>query len=535
MDGVATVAPSGAHLLLATLQSRGTRYLFGVPGHGAYPIYDALCDFPELVPVVGRHEQSSLFSALAYAWASGTTAVATSVPEAGLTNAATGLLEATNTQARLLFVIEANPMHSDVLRAVARHYRRVDTSDELVPGIHALMDQLEGGRPGAAVLEVASMVLTDPVVGVPPAPHQRAAPPAIPVAEVAEAASILAGANRCVILVGATALAADAGASVLRLAEGLNAPVFVDGLTKGLLPEDHPLALGRGWTPSGPGGQLLREAEAVLVIGAPLATGQVSARWDPQMALGDPARQMVLVDWDDQEQEPLPARLRLRGAVPGILAALADAVPQGTRATGFPAARLAEVRHWAWDYAETRVPWSLGFFQGVCGAMPRDGILLLDSLVGLWFDRLYPAFGPATVRFPFGTGTLGFGVPAAVGAKLARPECEVVVVAGDGAFLYNPQELATMLLLRQKLTIVIANDGSYGAIKHNMTERFGRATAYTLANPDFVRLGEAFGMRARRLASSDEVGEALAEALAGEQSTLIEVPLELRPPRAFYE
>src|SRR5688572_3007250 len=86
-------ARTGAHLLLTALQARGTRYLFGVPGHGAYPIYDALSDLPSLTPVVGRHEQSSLFSALGYAWASGRVAVATSVPEAGLTNAATGLLE----------------------------------------------------------------------------------------------------------------------------------------------------------------------------------------------------------------------------------------------------------------------------------------------------------------------------------------------------------------------------------------------------------------------------------------------------------
>ena len=83
--------------------------------------------------------------------------------------------------------------------------------------------------------------------------------------------------------------------------------------------------------------------------------------------------------------------------------------------------------------------------------------------------------------------------------------------------------------------MVVANDDGYGAIKHNMGERFGRATAYQLANPDFVRLGEAFGMRARRLASPDEVGGALAEALAGERSTLLEVPLELKPPRRFYE
>jgi acetolactate synthase-1/2/3 large subunit len=176
----------------------------------------------------------------------------------------------------------------------------------------------------------------------------------------------------------------------------------------------------------------------------------------------------------------------------------------------------------------------LPFARGLRAALPSDAILLLDSMIGLWLDRLFPALTPRSVRFPFGTGTLGYGLPAAVGAKLAHPEREVVVVAGDGAFLYNPQELATMMRYGQKLTVVVANDNSYAAIKHTMTETFGRATAHALVNPDFVRLGEAFGMRAVRLTSPDDIAGALTEALGGERSTLIEVPLELRPPRQFY-
>jgi thiamine pyrophosphate-dependent acetolactate synthase large subunit-like protein len=420
-----------------------------------------------------------------------------------------------------------------VLRAVARHHRRVEAPDDLAPAVHALLDQLEFGRPGAAVLEVATGVLTGRAAGRADPGRRATVPPAAPSGDVAAAARLLAHADRCVILAGATAAAARGGASVRALAEALRAPVFVDGLARGLLPEDHPLALGHSWTPGGPGARLLRDADAALVIGAPLAGGQAGAPWDPRMAQA--ARQLVLVDWDEQDQGPLPARVRLRGDVPGILRALAGAAAGRAPATGFPAARLEEVRRWAWDYAAERVPWALPFFRGLRAALPGDAILLLDSLVGLWLDRLYPALGPATVRFPYGTGTLGFGVPAAVGAKLARPAREVVAVAGDGAFLYNPQELATMLLLGQKLTVIVADDGGYGAIKHNMAERFGRATAHALANPDFVRLGEAFGMRARRLASPDEVGRALAEALAGERSTLLAVPLELKPPRRFYE
>lgn len=528
---------TGAHLLLSTLRERGTRYLFGVPGHGAYPIYGAITDFPDLTPVVGRHEQSSLFSALAYAWASGQVAVATSVPEAGLTNAATGLLEATWAQERLLFLIEENRIHRDIARSIARHYRVAESPEGMVGDLQLLFNQLEQGRPGAAILEVPTAVLTAKCEAGQSLPG-LAAEPVLP-SGLAEAGRLLRSAERVAILVGASASVARVGPTLTQLAEHLNAPVFVDGFAKGLVAEDHPLSLARHWTYSGPGEELLAEADLILVIGAPLAGGQSGAVWDPRMVLGRrgperAAQQLLLVDWDDRDHGDLPARLRLYGHIPTILTSLTASVAGRQPAAGFTADQLGRVRDFLWEYAESRVPWGLHFFQTLRQTMPRDALLLLDSMIGLWLDRLFPAYEPNTVRFPFGTGTLGFGVPAAVGAKLACPEREVVIVAGDGAFLYNPQELATMMLYRQKLTVIIANDDCYGAIKHNMNENFGRATAYALANPDFIKLGQSFGMRALRLASPDDIGPALREALAGDRSTLIEVPLEMRPPRLFY-
>jgi acetolactate synthase-1/2/3 large subunit len=133
--------------------------------------------------------------------------------------------------------------------------------------------------------------------------------------------------------------------------------------------------------------------------------------------------------------------------------------------------------------------------------------------------------------FPWFTGTLGHGVPAAVGASIARPDRPIAVLAGDGAFLYNSQELATMSASRRRLIVIIANDNSYGAILFNMTERFGRSIAHELTNPDFVKLGEAYGMRSVRLDGAVDVGSAVRQALESDVSWLVEVPLQLRPPR----
>jgi thiamine pyrophosphate-dependent acetolactate synthase large subunit-like protein len=315
---------------------------------------------------------------------------------------------------------------------------------------------------------------------------------------------------------------------VQALAERLRAPVLIDGFVKGLVPEDHPLALGCAYAPTSPAEDLMRAADLVLVIGAPQGRAALGKRSPEQLA-----RQLILVDWDDRDQHAYPARARLQGPVPGILRGLLDALEPTVAAEGFGSERVEAARRFPWEAAAERIPWALPFYHGLRAALPRDGILLTDSLAALWADRLVPAYAPNTIRFPQGTGTLGWGAPAAVGVKAANPDREVVVLAGDGAFLYNPQELATMQLYRQKLTMIVANDNCYSAIKHNMNENFGRSTAYELVNPDFVRFGEAFGMRAVRLETPDAIEGALRDALAGDRSTLIEVPLELMPPKRF--
>src|SRR5262245_39875822 len=150
---------SGAHALIAALERHGVDTLFGVPGHGAYPIYDALNDFPGVRPFVGRNEQGATFAAEGYARATGRVAVATSVPKAGQTNAATGLWEATDQPSPLPCLLEADPSHRPILEPVARYYGRADRVEDVAPAVHDLMWKLRLGRPGAAALEVPNSIL----------------------------------------------------------------------------------------------------------------------------------------------------------------------------------------------------------------------------------------------------------------------------------------------------------------------------------------------------------------------------------------
>jgi acetolactate synthase I/II/III large subunit len=226
---------SGAHALIAALERQGVRYLFGVPGHGAYPIYDALNDFPAVTPVVGRNEQGSLFSADGYARVTQDVAVCTSVPLAGVTNSLTSLWEANGHGSRVLYLIEHDPTHQELLRPIARYYRKAAAVADVAPTVHELIRALRTRRPGLAVLEVPNGVLhaTD---AVDPDDNLDGRPAPLPGARALDrAAQALATADRPVICAGGYAWNEQGQRALTRLAERLRAPVLTDAMSKGAI------------------------------------------------------------------------------------------------------------------------------------------------------------------------------------------------------------------------------------------------------------------------------------------------------------
>src|SRR5215213_6879790 len=139
---------TGASAVVAALEERGVEYLFGVPGHGAYPIYGALTRGSSVKPIVGRNEQGISFVADAWSWVTNKVAVCTTVPECGFTNSSTGVWQATEDGERVLYILEYDPMHRDVANATAVHYAQANSAEEIRPAFNRLMDLLETGRPG---------------------------------------------------------------------------------------------------------------------------------------------------------------------------------------------------------------------------------------------------------------------------------------------------------------------------------------------------------------------------------------------------
>jgi acetolactate synthase I/II/III large subunit len=152
-------------------------------------------------------------------------------------------------------------------------------------------------------------------------------------------------------------------------------------------------------------------------------------------------------------------------------------------------------------------------------------------MLNYWCARFYPVRGPRTFFYPIGSATLGFGAPAAFGAKVARPDASVVALAGDGGFLFTGQELAAAVQARLAVPVIVLNDNAYGMIRTAQKRRYGeRRLGVDLHNPDFVRFGEAFGARAERVSTPEALGRAVSAALAADVPTIIEIPATLPPP-----
>jgi thiamine pyrophosphate-dependent acetolactate synthase large subunit-like protein len=210
----------------------------------------------------------------------------------------------------------------------------------------------------------------------------------------------------------------------------------------------------------------------------------------------------------------------------GLVRLLAGLGPGGA-ATGWDGPWLARLRA---DAGPRYSPAIAGLIDTLRAALPDDTIVVNDQ-TGLtyWMEWRFPVLQPRTFLYPTGSATLGYAVPAAIGAKIARPDRPVIAVAGDGGFMYSVNELATAVKYRLPIVFLVVNDGRFGAIHWLQETLFGRAGESDLANPDFPALARAFGCRGERVDAAG-LGDALRRALAADGPIVLELPVAVDPP-----
>lgn len=531
-----TDTATGAQMVIAALEANGVDTVFGIPGVHTLALYDALRD-SSIRHVLARHEQGVGFMADGYARATGKPGVAVIITGPGVTNIATAVGEA-YTDSSPLLVISSNvesPYLDDmrgnlhdlkdqlaVMKAVTKWNTRVMDASETPAVLAEAFERLRSGRPLPVHVELPLDVLDQVATAAPSSREEIVVDPEPADDKIDIAAEALASAQRPLIYAGGGAVSSGATPFILELAERLHAPVLTSIMGKGAIPEDHPLSLGALWGSGNVIDDYLHRADLVLVIGSKLG-----AQATDMFQLELPEK-VIRIDVDPREMnlnaQPTTALLGDAAlVVERLVAALSDFQElQGVDQTAEAMAARQEAEATAW-FAERR-----DHIDALRRAIPRDGILCADMTMMSYVScGLYPVYEPRTYFFPSGFGTLGFALPAAIGAKVGRPEAKVVAVVGDGGFQYTMGELGCAVQERLGLPIVIFNDSTYSAVKHaQKTERGGRYLAVDLVNPDYVKLAEAYGIPGIRVESPEALEREVERAFDRDLPTIIDVPVE---------
>jgi thiamine pyrophosphate-dependent acetolactate synthase large subunit-like protein len=513
---------TGGEALVAALVGHGVDTVFGIPGTHNLEIYRHLA--VRRVRHVGtRHEQGAGYAADGYARTTGRPGVAVVTSGPGLLNAAAAVGQAYSDSVPVLLVSPGMPLRhpgfgagllhetkdqSAALAAVAAASIQARSVAEIPVAVAQAFSTMTEGRPRPVHLEVpfdvlderGDVVVTGPV---------RTATRVAPAAQLAAAAERLAAGRVMVIAGGGARRAAE---ELRLLAERLAAPVVTTANGKGVLAEDHPLALGAGaHLPAVR--DLVQESDVVLAVGTELAPSDL---WNGPLPL---AGRLVRVDVD-------PVAV-VTNAVPDV-AVVGDAAASLRELLKRLPERAPDDRAGRWrdrkraDARAEGAEW-LPIIDALASALPRDAVVAGDSAMVCYYGALgnLPAHAASAFLYPTGYGTLGYGLPAAIGAKVAQPERPVVALLGDGGVMFTVAELATAAALRIALPVVVVDNGGYGEIRNEMVERDDPVHAVTLPTPDFAALGRSLGCRGVTLDGPALLTAALTAAFAAERPTVI--------------
>ncbi|MFF0561611.1 5-guanidino-2-oxopentanoate decarboxylase [Streptomyces sp. NPDC004266] len=523
---------TGGEAVVRALASHGVTDAFGIPGTHNLEIYRHLRAYG-IRHVTPRHEQGAGYAADAYARVSGRPGVAITTTGPALLNIAAAVGQAHSDSVPLLVVSPGMPLRhprqstgllhemrsqTEALRGVAAFSHRVSSVEEIGSAVARAFTLFRTGRPRPVHIEVP-LDLLETVE--PAGPVRRApltGPPAPDPAAVGRAAEALRAARRPALVLGGGARAAAAECAAL--AEQLGAPVVTTANGKGVMDERHPLSLGVSL--HSPAVQKwLVDRDVILAVGTELAESDL---WGPPPAL---TGTLIRIDVDPaQMYAGLPADVPLVGDARALLEALLAECRGGTDDVPADPAGVRALRAARDDETRARDARWLPYLRAVRRVLAEDAVLTSDSAQCCYYGALpHLPLGPeGRYLHPTGFGTLGYALPAAIGAKTACPERQVVALSGDGGLQFSVQELATAAQLRLPLPVVVFDNGGYGEIREEMAARGDAPVAVDLPAVDLPALARAYGGRGAMVRSPEELADALALALTAPGPTVLTVP-----------
>jgi acetolactate synthase I/II/III large subunit len=530
---------TGAQILWECLLREGVEVVFGYPGAAVLPIYDALPRYA-IRHVLSRHEQGAAHMADGYARASGRVGVALATSGPGATNLTTGIATAMRDSIPTVFITGqvSSPLLRtsafqevdmvSIARSITKDATLVTEARALAPTLRRAFATARSGRPGPVLVDICRDAQEAPAALDEPAHDIAVNAPRASAPTLACAAALIAKAQRPVILAGHGVLASGAARTLRAFAERTHTPVALTLLGLGGLPASHPLCLGMmGMHGQACANHAIQNADLLIACGM-----RFDDRVTGRLASYAPRARKIHIDIDPGE---IGRKLAVDvGIVADLRGALEDLHEQ-VRPQRHPV-WLRTIESWRHearardilsqpDDGRLHAPFVI---DALARATRADAVIVTD--VGqhqMWVAQYYPHERPRQLITSGGLGAMGFGLPAAIGAKIARPEAEVWLVVGDGGFQMTQGELATIVQEQVNVKIAVINNGFLGMVRQWQELFYDRRyTATPMLSPDFVTLARAYGLPALRVDQRHAVRSAIEEARATEGTTLVEFRVE---------
>ncbi|MXW39477.1 MAG: biosynthetic-type acetolactate synthase large subunit [Acidobacteria bacterium] len=534
---------TGAQLIWETLLGEGVHTVFGYPGGAILPAYDAMLDYP-IRHILVRHEQGATHMADGYSRASGEVGVAVATSGPGATNMVTGIATAMLDSSPIVCVtgqVGSALIGTDAFQEtdvtgvtlpITKHNYLVTEVDEIAPALHEAFYVARSGRPGPVLVDITkdaqqAFTATRPRLGKVDLPGYRPEPRP-PESELQRAAELINRAERPVILAGHGILISGAMGQVRELAERARIPIAMTLLGIGAIPANHALNMGmmgmhgESWV-----NQAIQEADLLLALGM-----RFDDRVTGSLKTYAPNAAKIHIDIDPAEfNKNVRVDVALAGDLSAVLAHLLPVIEARDRSEW-----LGSIRGFKGDTAVRDIQNLPDMGKLYAAHVIHDiwrmtgGKAIVTTDVGqhqMWEAQYYRHNEPRSLITSGGLGTMGFALPAAVGAKVARPDDEVWVIAGDGGFQMTMCELATIAQERLKLNVAIINNGYLGMVRQWQEFFYDRRYAGTpILSPDFAALARSFGLGGEVVKSRQEVEGAIERARADERTVVLDFQVE---------